>query len=145
MRYFTAPELKQWMVASVIIVNLISGRAVGQSIPQYITKLEDASSAQEFEKIFSEMMTLFHAGKMPFKDDDVTVIVNIARSKSFSESILPSVYGWAGTMFGNGRMNDAIVYFMESAMLFKKQHKPVGESLSYFEIALIQHKAENYE
>jgi signal transduction histidine kinase len=145
MRYFTAPELKQWMVASVIIVSLISGRAIGQSIPQYITKLEAASSAQEFEKIFSEMMTLFHAGKMPFKDEDVTVIVNIARSKSFSESILPSVYGWAGTMFGNGRMNDAIVYFMESALLFKKQHKSVGESLSYFEIALIQHKAENYE
>lgn len=145
MRYFTVPELKQWMVASVIIVNLISGKAFGQSIPQYITKLEEASSAQEFEKIFSEMMTLFHAGKMPFKDDDVTIIVNIARSKSFSESILPSVYGWAGTMFGNGRMNDAIVYFMESAMLSKKQHKSVGESLSYFEIALIQHKAENYE
>lgn len=90
------------------------------------------------------MMSAFHAGKLSFGDSDVSEIVAHAQAKTFSDAILPSVYGWAGTMYGDGRMREAIAYFMESASLYGKRNKHKAESLCYFQIALIQHKAENY-
>ncbi len=136
--------LKRFILV-VLILHCMLGEVTGQSVPDFRERLEDASTSHEFQSAFDEMITIFHAGKLHFQDEDVITIVNIARDKKFSEKILPSVYGWAGTMFGNGRMNDAIVFFMESSVLFKKQNNKIGEAHSYFEIALIQHKAENYE
>jgi len=47
-------------------------------------------------------------------------------------------------MYGDGRMREAIAYFMESASLYGQRGKHKAESLCYFQIALIQHKAENF-
>jgi tetratricopeptide (TPR) repeat protein len=91
------------------------------------------------------MIDTFHAGKLSFKDTDVLAIIDIAKSKPFSNAVLAGVYGWAGTMFGDGRMEEAVAYFMESAFLYEKQGKKLGQALSCFEIALIQHKAGNFD
>lgn len=120
-------------------------RGTSQSIGERIVTLEQASSASAFNIEFKSMMVAFRSGKLPFRDEDVLRIVNIAKDKPYSDAILPGVYGWAGTMFGNGRMGEAIIYFLESALLYEKQNKSLAQALSYFEIALVQHKAENYD
>lgn len=116
-----------------------------QTIPDYIEALRVSSTSHEFDTAFYHMIDTFHHGSLFFTDDDVLLIIDIAKSKPFSNSILAGVYGWAGTMFGNGRMEEAVAYFMESAFLYEKQHKKLGQALSCFEIALIQHKAGNFE
>lgn len=121
-----------------------SSMAVAQSVSEYKDLLRQARSAAEFSKTFGDMIATFHQGKLAFEDRDVADIVEYAQSKPFSDNILPEVYGWAGTMYGDGRMHEAIVYFMESAVLYGKQDKHRAESLCYFQIALIQHKAENF-
>lgn len=90
------------------------------------------------------MIAVFHEGKLRFEDKDVAEIVELTQKKSFADNVLPDVYGWAGTMYGDGRMHEAIVYFMESAVLYGKQTKYRSQALCYFQIALIQHKAENF-
>lgn len=114
-----------------------------QTVPDYKKLLHDSETALDFTKTFEGMIATFHEGKLTFADKDVSDIVEYAQSKSFSDLILPEVYGWAGTMYGDGRMHEAIVYFMESASLYAKQGKHRAESLCYFQIALVQHKAEN--
>lgn len=116
-----------------------------QTIPEYIEEFRDASTSSEFDSIFGHMIDEFHGGKLQFKDADVLAIIEIAKAKPYSNSVLAGVYGWAGTMFGDGRMEEAVAYFMESAFLYEKQKKKLGQALSCFEIALIQHKAGNFE
>jgi signal transduction histidine kinase len=125
-------------------VYIVPTGAYSQTITFYKERLRDATTAVEFDKAFQAMMTSFHEGKLKFADSDVSDVVGLAQAKPFANTILPSVYGWAGTMYGNGRMHEAIVYFMESAALFARQGKHRAESLCYFQIALVQHKAENY-
>lgn len=115
-----------------------------QTVSEFKDLLQGSQNAAEFTKNFSDMIATFHQGKLKFEDRDVSDIVEYAQSKSFSDNILPEVYGWAGTMYGDGRMHEAIIYFMESATLYGKQGKHRAESLCYFQIALIQHKAENF-
>src|SRR5687767_1338539 len=113
---------------------------------KYIVELEKSASPADFHHVFEEMMKTFRMGGIiPFEDEDVMKIVNIARAKPYAATVLPSVYGWAGTMFGNGRMDQAITFFMESAELYGKQNMKLAQALSCFEIALIHHKAENYD
>lgn len=90
------------------------------------------------------MIGIFHQGRISFVDADVAEIVGYAQSKKFADAILPAVYGWAGSTYGDGRMQEAVVYFMESATLYAKQGKHRAESLCYFQIALVQYKAENF-
>jgi len=125
-------------------VNIFPADGYSQTIPLFKERLRDAGTASDFDKEFQAMMVTFHEGKLAFVDSDVSDIVGLAQSKPFANIILPAVYGWAGTMYGNGRMHEAIVYFMESAALFARQGKHRAESLCYFQIALVQHKAENY-
>jgi two-component system sensor histidine kinase/response regulator len=106
--------------------------------------LRESASAEEFLTAFREMMRALRAG-MHVPDAEVGEIVTIARSKRFAEQVLPEVYGWAGSMFGNGRMEDAIIYFLESAEGYRKVNKHYAEALSYFEIALVHHRTENFE
>jgi signal transduction histidine kinase len=135
----------------LLLISLFCGvfcsvnAATPQSIPQYIEEFRKTSTAVEFDSIFGHMIETFHAGKLNFKDTDVLAIIDIAKSKPFSNSVLAGVYGWAGTMFGDGRMEEAVAYFMESAFLYEKQKKKLGQALSCFEIALIQHKAGNFD
>ncbi|HZY79340.1 MAG TPA: tetratricopeptide repeat-containing sensor histidine kinase [Cyclobacteriaceae bacterium] len=118
--------------------------AHSQTVSGFKELLGTAKTAEEFSQRFTEMITTFHDGKLDFQDGDVGEIVGLAQSKEFSDVILPAVYGWAGSMYGNGRMREAIAYFMESASLYGKRGKHKAESLCYFQIALIQHKAENF-
>src|ERR1044071_7656607 len=90
------------------------------------------------------MIASFHKGQIMFVDSDVTDIVGYAQAKSFADAVLPSVYGWGGSMYGDGRLHEAIVYFLESADLYAKQGEHKAGALCYFQIALVQHKAENY-
>lgn len=140
---------KDWIlyifIATIIFCIAVPARAE-QTAAQYIEKLEVCSNPENFEAVFGEMITAFKSGKMiPFEDEEVMEIVTIAREKSFSEMVLPAVYGWAGTMFGNGRMDKALTFFMESAELYGKQNKKLAQAYGYFEVALIQHKGENYD
>ena len=128
-----------------LFVLIISLPAIAQSVANYIEKLEQSSTKENFDHAFKEMIVVFKKGQISFKDDEVMKILAIARQKSFAEFLLPNVYGWAGTMFGDGRMDVGLLYFMESAELYKGKGKNLAQALSYFEIALIQHKAENYE
>ncbi|HEX8060370.1 MAG TPA: tetratricopeptide repeat-containing sensor histidine kinase [Cyclobacteriaceae bacterium] len=125
-------------------VNFVPTNSYSQTIPQYKEKLRNAPTARDFDKEFQAMIVTFHQGKLTFVDSDVSDIVEEAQSKPFSNSILPTVYRWAGSMYGNGRMHEAIIYFMESASMYAKEGKRRAESLCYFQIALVQHKAENY-
>lgn len=119
--------------------------AVSQPTNHYINQLQESSTKENFSQVFGEMMTDFKTGKLSFTDKDVMSIVNIAKKKSFATLLLPQVYGWAGTMFGNGRMDEALKYFMESARAHERQNRTLAQALCYFEMGLIQHKAENYE
>jgi signal transduction histidine kinase len=119
--------------------------AFSQPTNHYINQLQESSTKENFSQVFGEMMTDFKTGKLSFTDNDVMSIVNMAKKKSFASLLLPQVYGWAGTMFGNGRMDEALKYFMESARAHERQNRPLAQALCYFEMGLIQHKAENYE
>jgi signal transduction histidine kinase len=129
----------------VLLALLISPLFVSsQTVAGYKERLKASETVTDFNRHFSEMIATFHEGKLNFGEGDVSEIVAYAQSKQFSDDILPSVYGWAGSMYGDGRMREAIAYFMESASLYGKRGKHKAESLCYFQIALIQHKAENY-
>lgn len=138
--------MRRFYLYVLAFAGLVSGpfTVYSQSIPEYKDLLRKASTPAEFSKAFTDMISTFHEGKLSFEDRDVSDIVGYAQGKSFSDNILPEVYGWAGTMYGDGRMHEAIVYFMESAALYGKHSKHKAQSLCYFQIALIQHKAENF-
>lgn len=134
------------LIIMLLILNLITTPLFSQSKEKYIEKLEQSSNANEFNSIFSQMMTDFKKGELgEFEDGQVMDVIAIAKEKAFTELVLPAVYGWAGTMFGNGRMDKALLYFMESAELYGTQQKKLAQALACFEIALIQHKADNHE
>ena len=141
---------KDWIILSLITFSsfLITSPLIAQSksatIDQYIQKLKQTNASEDFKKIFNDMMYEFKSGKIGlFSEHDVMTILEVARNKSFAEYLLPAVYGWAGTMFGDGRMDDALRYFMESAQLYERQNKKLAQALSCFEIALVHHKAQN--
>lgn len=109
----------------------------------YKDSLVAAGTSAEFERIFERMALTNRAGKLNFSDKDVRDILAIVENKKFVGALLPRVYGWAGKMYGNGRMEEALTYFLQSANLYKEQGDRLLEGLCRYEIALIQHKAEN--
>jgi signal transduction histidine kinase len=126
-------------------VLLISPGHVGaQSSEKFKEEFQKATTAADFNKIFDTMIETEHAGNFTISDEHVKDIISIALKKSYSDDVLARVYGWAGSTYGDGRMQEAILYFMESANLYAKQGKRANEALCYFQIALVQHKAENY-
>lgn len=138
MRYFFRPLI-------IMLLGVIFLPATAAPTRYYIHELEQSSNRQDFDRVFGKMITEFKTGKLSFTDEDVKNIVSISRKKPFAILLLPAVYGWAGTMFGDGRMGEALKYFMESARLYEHQNKTLAQAVCYFEMALIQHKGENYE
>jgi len=114
-------------------------------LEDFKTRFEEAQTAEEFDKLFDEFIVQLRKGKEHLTDADVKHIALIAKEKPYADKILPKVYGWAATMFGDGRMGQGTVYFIESANLYARQKKKLAEALCWLEVALIQHKAENYE
>jgi two-component system, sensor histidine kinase and response regulator len=137
----------RYAILSLVMAFLCLMQIAAFSKPtsHYIKQLQESSTRENFNQVFGAMIVDFKTGKLSFTDRDVMSIVNIAKNKSFATLLLPQVYGWAGTMFGNGRMGEALKYFMESARLYERQNKTLPQALCYFEMGLIQHKAENYE
>ncbi|HEY3401767.1 MAG TPA: tetratricopeptide repeat-containing sensor histidine kinase [Ohtaekwangia sp.] len=123
----------------------LSSPLFSQTFSEFKEQFRQAETAAAFDAVFRQMMDVNRKGKLEFMDTDVREMVDLTREKEFANAVLPKVYGWAAMMFGNGRVDDAIVYFLESAALYEKQGKSLLQSLCYFEVALIQHKAENFE
>lgn len=133
------------LLIALISLFCISVTGLSQSNDAFIDQLKKSTNAAHFDSVFLEMMKMFKGGKLQaFQDEDVMGIIESVKAKPFGEVVLPEVYGWAGTMFGNGRMAQALVYFMESAKLYEAKNKKLSQALACFEIGLIQHKAENY-
>lgn len=131
---------------SFICVAILSSLlANAQSVNHSVTELEHAATETEFNTAFDSMIYFLHAGKLNFRKDDVRSVIDIVRKKPFGDRVLPKVYGWASGMVGNGRLDEALTFFIESAEFYKSRKKAFGEALSYFEIALIHHKAAHYE
>jgi two-component system sensor histidine kinase/response regulator len=141
---------KNWSTPCVLILVFVLATATlsakNTPVQNYIQRLEQSHTPGNFNVVFAEMMTEMKSGKMePFTETDVMSILTIARKKPFAESLLPAVYGWAGSMFGDGRMDEALKYFMESAQLYERKNKDLAQALSCFEIAMIHHKAKNFD
>jgi two-component system, sensor histidine kinase and response regulator len=131
-------------LCSILCTPLVS--ANGLYIADYIQQLEKSRSAEDFNAVFTDFTTNFKSGRVAaFSEKEVMRLLTIARSKSFAESLLPAVYGWALTVFGDGRMDEALTYFMESAEVYKTKNKRLAQAMSYFEIAMIHHKAKNLD
>lgn len=124
---------------------LSSLSASGQSVNESIARLGHAASESQFNTAFDSMIYFLHAGKLDFHKEDVRTVIDIVRQKPFGDRVLPKVYGWASGMVGNGRLDEALTFFLESAEFYKSRGKSFGEALSYFEIALIHHKAADYD
>lgn len=145
---FSAWKKLGFLAVLTLYAILHSAPVSASSLPigHYIQRLEECNTHETFNSVFSEMIVDFKSGKVaPFTESEVMSILTIARGKPFAEFLLPSVYGWAGTMFGDGRMDEALKYFMESAAVYKNKNKNLAQALSYFEIAMIHHKARNLE
>ncbi|MGC1243238.1 MAG: tetratricopeptide repeat-containing sensor histidine kinase [Chryseosolibacter sp.] len=129
----------------VTIALLLAHMSSGQSVDNSISQLEQAATERQFIAAFDSMIHYLHSGKLGFQGDDVRAIIDIARQKPFGDQLLPKVYGWACSMFANGRLDQGLAFFLESAEFYKSRGKRIGEAQSYFEIALIHHRAANYE
>jgi signal transduction histidine kinase len=134
-----------WLISAGVVLAFSGGvpPAQAMSYQEYKQRLAEAPTGDAFLQAFRSMMTDIRNG-LHIPDDEIAAIVAVARSKPFVEAILPEVYGWAGSMYGNGRMEEAIAYFLESAAGYQRLNKHFAEALSYFEIALVQHRAENF-
>ena len=147
---FRFPAWKEWVC--FLSLTLCSIPCTSQvtvdslNIQDYIQNLEKSHTPEEFKSIFNDFIVNYKSGKViPYSDSDVKTVLTIARGKAFAESLLPHVYGWALTVFGDGRMNEALTYFMESAEVYNTKNKKLAQAMSYFEIAMIHHKAKNLE
>lgn len=132
------------LLTTALLLCACPALAQSSSYQQYKQDLAVARTSDAFMETFRSMMADIRNG-LEIPDEEVAAIVALARTKSYTEAILPEVYGWAGSMYGNGRMDEAIVYFLESARGYQLLNKRFAEALSYFEIALVQHRAENFE
>ncbi len=122
----------------------LSGNSFSQTLSSYLDGLKQADNAQEFDSIFQHMISASRQDKVTLGYEHMEQIVTVARSKAYRGAVLADVYRWAGTMFANGDMDKAIVFFLESASLYGQQGKGVAQAVSYFEVAIIQHKAGNF-
>ena len=121
---FRFPAWKEWVcfftltLCSILCTARV--RADSLHIGEYIQQLEKSRSAENFNAVFSDFITNFKSGKVaPFSETEVMALITIARNKPFVESLLPAVYGWALTVFGDGRMDERYL-FHESAEVTKE-------------------------
>lgn len=119
--------------------------SVQAQIPADFTqKLEASKTSHEFKQVIFTMVEEMRAGRLEIYSKDVRQILDITHTKNYANEVLPVVYGWLGTVFGDGRIDQAILYFLENASLYEKQGKYLEYSIICFEIALIQQRAKNY-
>ncbi len=129
----------------IVLLLLIFHTVSPAGIPVAFTqKLEKSKTSQEFKQVIFDMVNEMRAGKLDIDSKDVREILSITHTKSYANEVLPVVYGWLGTVFGDGRIDQAILYFLENASLYEKQGKYLEYSIICFEIALIQQRARNY-
>jgi signal transduction histidine kinase len=118
---------------------------VQAQIPAAFTqKLEASKTSQEFKQVIFTLVDEMRAGRLEIYSKDVRQILDITHTKDYANEVLPVVYGWLGTVFGDGRIDQAILYFLENASLYEKQGKYLEYAIICFEIALIQQRAKNY-
>lgn len=119
--------------------------SVQAQIPAAFTQqLEASKTSQEFRQVIATMVEEMRAGRLDIYTKDVQHILDITHTKEYANEVLPVVYGWLGTVFGDGRIDQAILYFLQNASLYEKQGKYLEYSIICFEIALIQQRAKNY-
>lgn len=132
-------------VTGVLIAILFTGLSAQAQIPAAFTeKLEASKSSQEFKQVIFTMVEEMRAGRLEVHSKDVRQILDITHTKEYANEVLPVVYGWLGTVFGEGRIDQAIMYFLENASLYEKQGKHLEYAIICFEIALIQQRARNF-
>lgn len=132
-------------IAGLITGLLILCLNLQAQIPAAFTeKLEASKTSQEFKQVIFTLVEEMRAGRLEIYSKDVRQILDITHTKSYANEVLPVVYGWLGTVFGDGRIDQAILYFLENASLYEKQGKYLEYSIICFEIALIQQRAKNY-
>lgn len=129
-----------FLVGCVLIPSL----GYGQTAKDFTRRFEQSHSGREFLVTFDSMIHQFHSGKLEFEHDDVTTIVSITQQKTYADSLLPAVFSWARTMFANGRVQEGLTFFMESADHYQRSGNQLGQAVCFYEIAIIQHKAENF-
>jgi signal transduction histidine kinase len=139
--YFCAPMRIVGLIAVLLTFHLVSPAQIPAPFTQ---KLENSKTSPEFKQVIFTMVDEMRAGKLNIDSKDVREILAITHTKSFANEVLPVVYGWLGTVFGDGRIDQAILYFLENASLYEKQGKYLEYSIICFEIALIQQRARNY-
>ena len=147
---FRFPAWKEWGCFFVLtlcpILCPLTVSATDLSIDDYIEQLEKSHSSEEFNSLFNDFIVKYKSGSIaPYTEKEAMTLLTIARSKPFAEFLLPSVYNWALSVFGEGRMDVALAYFMESAAVYKVKNKKFAQAMSYFQIAMIHHKAKNLE
>jgi signal transduction histidine kinase len=124
---------------------LILSLNIQAQIPAAFTeKLEASKTSQEFKQVIFTLVDEMRAGRLEIYSKDVRQILDITHTKDYANEVLPVVYGWLGTVFGDGQIDQAILYFLENASLYEKQGKHLEYSIICFEIALIQQRAKNY-
>jgi tetratricopeptide (TPR) repeat protein len=131
---------------TLIFALLVTASAFAQQRPEvYLDSLKNAPSPAAFDAIIEKMEILSRKDSMQLEDYHYKSIIKIAEEVPFSDKVLPDAYRWVGLRYANGRMDEAIVYFLESTTLYEKQKKRLAEALSCFEVGLIHHKAKNFE
>lgn len=126
-----------------LLLSARAGRTQQRTTP-YFEKMEAARNADEFNAVIHRLEILSRADSINLTDHDLKKVIALAGKKAYSNTILPDVYRWVGLRYANGRMDEAIIYFLESTTLYAKQKKRLAEALSCFEIGLIHHKAKNF-
>ena len=128
----------------VLFLNVMTSHAQ-QQVDGYLEKLKSTKGPDEFNTIIHRLEELSRKDSILLTDEQFKSIIHIAEKSSFTKRILPDVYRWVGLRYANGRMDEAIIYFLESTTLYAKQKKRLAEALSCFEIGLIHHKAKNFD
>lgn len=139
--YFCAPMYFLRIFTALFFISLASQAQIPEP---YTKKLEAAKTSQEFKEVVFNMVEEMRAGRLDVYSKDVRQILDITHTKDYANEVLPVVYGWLGTVFGDGRIDQAIMYFLENASLYEKQGKHLEYSIICFEIALIQQRARNF-
>ncbi len=134
--------LKPGLIYLFILLNSLW--AFAQTPEEYTQKLKEANSPAEFRQTINYMVDDMWAGKLNIDSKAVQDILTITHTKPFANDVLPTVYGWLGTVFGNGQIDQALFYFLENASTLEKKGKHLEYAVVCFEIALIQHKAKNF-
>ena len=115
-----------------------------QNARRYIQKLDSTADMTTYLNLVEKMVQDQYADKVIFQSEEFKSILDVTRKKEFAAVVLPRIYGWMGSMYGNGRFDEAVQYFLESAGQYEQEGKKLEQALVCFEVGLVQHKARNF-